>query len=454
MEIMASEVSAAVGGRLEGPDVLVQGVATDSRGSVEGKLFVPLRAARDGHDFVPAALASGAAAYLTERPPVGGTAIVVASTADAFSALAARYRRRLDADVVGITGSVGKTTTKDLVAAILGRDRRAYASPKSFNNSIGVPFTILNAPGDVQALVLEIGANAPGEIEQLCAIAQPTLAVVTRVAPAHTLGFGGIEGVARAKAELVVALHDSGTAVLNADDHRVAAMAALTGARVITFGRTAQADVCLRTISLAPDLRARVAVSTPWGPVEALLAVRGEHQAYNAAAAIAAGGALGASTEAMAQALATAPVSGMRMEMRTAPSGLRVLDDSYNASPVAVEAALEALAAVPARRRVAVLGVMAELGELSVPEHRRLGALASRLGLEVVAVAAPEYGTDTVGDIHEALERLAGLGPDDVVLVKGSREAGLERLAAALAPPLPAPLLGSGHNGVKKEDHC
>lgn len=428
------EIASAVGGRATVADVVVSGVSTDSRSVQPGQLFVPLRAARDGHDFIGAALAAGAGAYLTEHPPAGGVAVMVADTAAAFSALAAYVRDRLEADVVGITGSVGKTTTKDLIAAGLSRDRRAYASPKSFNNAIGVPFTILNAPSEVQALVLELGANAPGEIEQLCTIARPTIGAVTRVAPAHTLGFGDIDGVARAKAELIAALPPSGTAVLNADDHRVAAMASVSAAPVLTFGRSPRADVCIKTVELGPDLRARLAVATPWGPVGTVLTVRGAHQAYNAAAAIAVCGALGVATEEMAEALSRAEVSGMRMELRLAPSGLRVLDDSYNSSPAAAEAALQALVAVPARRRVAVLGPMAELGQMSVAEHRRVAEMAAGLGVEVLAVGAPEYGVGAVADIDEALRRLGDLGPDDIVLVKGSREAGLDRLALTLAP--------------------
>lgn len=419
----------------------MEGVAIDSRQVTGGELFVPLAAARDGHDFIPAALAAGAAAYLTSRPPEGGSAVSVQDVPAAYAALGAHARRALDVDTVAITGSVGKTTTKDLVAALLGQDRRVHASPKSFNNAIGVPFTLVNAPPLTQALVLEMGANAPGEIAQLCAMALPTVGVVTKVAPAHTLGFGSVDGVARAKAELVAALPASGLAVLNADDVRVSAMAGLTAASVLTFGTSVQADVRVVAVDMGADLRPRVVVATPWGPVDAVLAVRGAHQAYNAAAALAVAGALGVGPDLMGAALSGTPGPGLRMDLRTAPNGLRVLDDSYNASPVAVEAALMALAAAPARRRVAVLGVMAELGADSATEHLRLAHLASELGIEVLAVGAPEYGVEDVPGPAEALRRLAGLGPGDIVLVKGSRQAGLEKVAAVLAPP-------SGHNGT------
>ena len=435
MRFTTGEVAAITGGQARGPDVAVDGVAIDSREVNGGELFVPLRAARDGHDFVPAALAAGAAAYLTARHPVEGSCVVVDDTEAAYTRLAAHARQLLAVDTVGVTGSVGKTTTKDLVAAVLSSDRRVHASKKSFNNAIGVPFTLINAPLEAEALVLEMGANAPGEIEQLCAVARPTVGVVTKVAPAHTLGFGGIEGVARAKAELVAALPASGLAVLNADDPRVQAMAQLTEAAVLTFGLSQGADVRVCRVEVGDDLRPWVELATPWGPLTTVLAVRGAHQAYNAAAAIAVGGALGAKLELMAAALASTQVAGMRMELRTAPSGLRVIDDSYNASPVAVEAALQAMAAVPARRRVAVLGLMAELGEVSAAEHRRVAQLAAGLGIEVLAVGAPEYGAEELASADEAYQRLSTLGEGDIVLVKGSRQAGLDVLAAALAPP-------------------
>lgn len=434
MRFTSGEVAAITGGQAWGPDVAVDGVAIDSREIKGGELFVPLVAARDGHDFIPAALSAGAAAYLTARPPLGGTAVVVDDPAAAYARLAVYARQRLEVDTIAITGSVGKTTTKDLVAAVLGSDRKTHASQKSFNNAIGVPFTLINAPLDTQALVLELGANAPGEIEQLCAIARPTVGVVTKVASAHTLGFGGIEGVARAKAELVAALPASGLAVLNADDTRVHAMAARSAAAVLTFGTGADADVRVSEVEVGDDLRPRISVATPWGPVVAVLAVRGAHQAYNAAAAIAVGGALGVKPGLMAEALSRAAVSGLRMDLRTAPNGLRVLDDSYNASPVAVEAALHALAAAPARRRVAVLGLMAELGDASAAEHRRVAQVAAGLGIEVWAVGAPEFGAEDLGGPTEALARLSALGEGDIVLVKGSRQAGLDILAAALAP--------------------
>lgn len=433
MQFTTSEIAKAVGTGTAGPEVVTSGVATDSREVTGGELFVPLQGQRDGHDFIGAALAAGAAAYLTERPPVGGTAVVVPSAAAALCELARLARQALDVDTVGITGSVGKTTTKDMVAAVLASDRPVHASRKSFNNSIGVPSTILNAPSGTRALVVELGANHVGEIAGLCRIACPTIGVVTRVAPAHTEGFGGIEGVVQAKGELVEALPPAGVAVLNADDERVMGMAARCGASFMTFGRSEGADVKLVAVVTGEDLRPRVELATPWGPLVTVLSARGAHQAYNAAAAAAVAGVLGVPMARVGEALAVAELSGMRMDLLVAPAGYRVLDDSYNASPAAVQAALEALVAVPGRRRVAVLGHMAELGELSAGEHRNVAARASELGVEVLAVGTAEYGAaPMVPDVTSALDRLGDLGPGDIVLVKGSRAAGLDALVRLL----------------------
>ena len=434
MRFTTDEIAAAVGGSTTSHGVTVDGVATDSRRVRGGELFVPLRAARDGHDFIETAVAAGAAAYLTERtPPVGGAAAIrVGDAAAALRDLAAHGRGRIHAVTIAITGSVGKTTTKDLVTAVLGADRSTHASERSFNNDIGVPLTILNAPEGTEALVLEIGANAPGEIERLCRIARPTIGVVTRVDAAHTLGFGDIDGVARAKAELVVALPASGVAVLNADDPRVARMSALTDASVMTFGREQPADVRVTVARLDDELRAVIHAETPWGALDARLAARGEHQAMNAAAAIAVAGRLGVDLDRIAEELGRATTSAMRMDLRAGRRGLRVLDDSYNANPASVAAALHALVAVPGRRHVAVLGHMAELGPSSADEHHRMAVLAKQLGVEVIALDAPDYGVESVADIAAAIARLDELDDGDVVLVKGSRVAGLERLAAAL----------------------
>jgi UDP-N-acetylmuramoyl-tripeptide--D-alanyl-D-alanine ligase len=426
----ASAVAAVVGGRLEGPDVEVRGATTDSRSVEPGNLFVPVVAARDGHDFVHHALGAGAAAYLTARPPVGGTAVVVDDTAGALAALGADARLRIPGPVVGVTGSVGKTSTKDLAAAALSQGFATAASPASYNNELGVPLTLVNAPEGCEVAVVEMGARGAGHIAGLCAVARPTIGVVTAVAPAHLEQFGSLDAVAAAKAELVEALPPNGTAVLNADDPRVAAMATRTAARVLTFGEAG--EVSARDVRLDDHLRPSFRLVTPWGGADVVLGARGEHNVANALAAAAAALVAGVALEAVAEGLARAALSPWRMEVRRSAGGAVVINDAYNANPASTAAALRALARLGARRRFAVLGPMAELGDHAAAAHREITALARSLDVCVIAVGAPEYGADTVESVEAALAALGPLGPGDAVLVKGSRVAGLERLAEAL----------------------
>jgi UDP-N-acetylmuramoyl-tripeptide--D-alanyl-D-alanine ligase len=269
-----------------------------------------------------------------------------------------------------------------------------------------------------------------GHVAELCAIAAPTIGVVTRVAEVHTEVFGTIDDVARAKAELVHDLPASGHAVLNAADPRVAAMAAVTEATVVTFG--AGGDVQAEGTELDHSLRGRFVLRSPWGSAPVALGVRGAHHVDNALAAAAAGLVCGLSLDDVVAGLAGAALSPWRMELSTAPDGALVLNDAYNANPTSVAAALESLAALPAERRIAVLGVMAELGPGSHEAHATIGALATRLGIRVVTVAAPAYGGEDVASVEEAVALLEPLGAGDAVLVKGSRVAELERLAELL----------------------
>ncbi len=432
MELRTTDLATATGGRLDGPDVVVSGASIDTRSLVPGQLFVPIVAERDGHDFVENALAAGAGAYFTARDPQGGTAVVVDDTAAALSAAGGLARGRLSVPVVGITGSVGKTSVKDLLAAALGSVRRVTASERSFNNELGVPLTLLAAPADVEAVVVEMGARGVGHIAALCAVARPTIGVVTKVAAAHTEAFGTIDEVARAKGELPASLPADGTAVLFAPDERVAAMAARTEARVLTFGDGG--EVRAVWVELDDSLRPRFTLVSPWGNAVVELGVRGVHQVDNALAAAAAALACGLSPEEAAAGLSEAVLSPWRMELLTAPSGARVLNDAYNANPASVAAALTSLAQLPAGRRIAVLGLMAELGERSEEEHAAIGVLARDLGVRLIAVDAPAYEADVeVPDLDAAVAALGELGPGDAVLVKGSRVAGLERLADVLA---------------------
>lgn len=427
MRLLASQVANAVGGRLVGVDAEFDGASFDSRTLVPGQLFVPLVADRDGHEFVSGALAAGAAAYLTSEPAVGGTAIVVPDTAAALMALAEWARTRLGTiPVVGVTGSVGKTSTKDLIAAALVATCRVTANVRSFNNEQGLPVTILGAPDDVQALVVEMGMRGLGEIRRLCEVARPTIGVVTSVASAHTERVGGIDGVALAKRELVEALPVSGTAVLNGDDDRVRAMAAHTAATVLTYGRGG--DVRMGSLSLDELARPSFDLDTPWGSAHVALAVSGEHMAMNAAAAIAVAGVVAGSIDGAVEALAEAVVSGMRMEVRRGASGAIVVNDAYNANPDSMAAALHALSQIEARRRVAILGVMAELDD-PAGGHRDVAALAGALGIELVPTGTDLYGVTPYDD---PISALGAIGTGDAVLVKASRVAGLERLAERL----------------------
>lgn len=433
MRMRASEIASAVGGTLVGDDVEVDGATHDSRDVAPGALFVPVRGTRDGHDFVEAALAAGAGAYLTARPPVGGTAVVVDDPEAALTDLARWVRGRLPDHVVGITGSVGKTSTKDLAAAVLGRRHQTAASLRSFNNELGVPLTIVNAPDGTEALVAEMGMRGHGHIAHLCDVARPTVGVVTAVELVHVELVADLEGVARAKGELVEALPAGGAAVLNADDPLVAAMADRTEARILTFGLSG--EVRAERIHLDGDLRASFRLRSPWGDEDVRLAVRGEHQVGNALAAAAVGLLSDVAPVDVAAGLGEATLSPWRMDLRRTARGAVVLNDAYNAGPASVAAALRSLAHLEADRHVAVLGEMAELGDHGEAAHRDVGDLARRLGIRLIAVGAPAYGGEDVADIDGALAALGELGPGDAVLVKASRVAGLERLAERLLVP-------------------
>ncbi len=429
MRIRASVAAAAVGGRLVGPDVEFEGASFDSRSVEAGQLFVPIIAERNGHEFIAAARAAGAVVHLTSEPDDqqrSGTAIEVADTARALAALARWARRQTSADVVAVTGSVGKTSTKDLITAAAAGSRRTSANVRSFNNDQGLPVTILNAPAGTEILVLEMGMRGFGEISRLCEVARPHVGVVTAVGHSHTERVGGIEGVAVAKRELVQALPAAGIAVLNADDHRVVAMSGHTGASVLTYGLFG--DVRVADLVLDELARPRFTIHTPWGTGLVELSVSGAHMASNAAAAIAVAGVLGVPLEAAIAGVGVASLSAMRMELTDLQSGAILINDAYNANPTSMRAAVDALAAMQASRRVAVLGLMAELDD-PVAAHREIAEYAAAVGVDVVAVGTDLYGIEPVVDPNEVL---GPLGPGDVVLVKASRAAGLDLIAGSL----------------------
>ena len=447
MRFTTSELADRLGGTRIGPDVPVDGASIDSRSLVAGQLFVPIVAARDGHMFIGAAVDAGAAAYLTTEPVAEAgarvSAVVVADTAASLLELGRVARDRIgDAGggVIGITGSVGKTTTKDLLRACLAAAFPTAASERSYNNELGLPLTLLNTADDVRWVVLEMGARGIGHIAQLAEVARPDVGIVTSVAMAHVEYLGDLDGVARAKSELVAALPDSGVAVLNFDDPRVAAMGSQCGCPVVGYSvaGVGEAEVRAEAVTLDEDLRPRFRLVTPWGKGDVRLSLAGAQQVSNALAAAAAALWCGVGFDEVVAALGSVEAPALRMEVRRAPGpgdggggGPALIVDCYNANPASTEAALRALAALAADRRVALLGLMAELGGATAGEHRRLAALAEELGIEVVGYETDLYGAARVNGVDAAVALLRGVGPSDAVLVKGSRVARLEDVVRA-----------------------
>ncbi|MQA94755.1 MAG: UDP-N-acetylmuramoyl-tripeptide--D-alanyl-D-alanine ligase [Streptosporangiales bacterium] len=451
------EIADITGGRLDGPPGgrVTGPVVVDSRLAGPGSLFVAVRGEHaDGHDFARAAVDAGAAGVLAERP-VGVPAVVVPDVLAGLAALARAVVDRLTGlTVVGITGSSGKTSTKDLLAQVVGGLGATVAAEGSFNNEIGHPLTVLRADRSTRYLVLEVAARGAGHIAYLCRVAPPRIGVVLNVGSAHIGEFGGREEIAKAKGELVEALPPAaaagGVAVLNADDPLVAAMADRTRARVVTFGRSDSATVRASGVTLDAAGRAAFTLVAPAGQAPVRLALVGEHQVDNALATAAVAAELGMAPAAIAAALEGArPRSRWRMEVTGLPDGTTVVNDAYNANPESVTAALRTLAVMAGGGRGhAVLGQMAELGPAHRAEHERIGRLAAELGVTCVIAVGPEAapiaeaaagvpgwsGTArTVPDAAAAVRAVREeLRPGDVVLVKGSRVAALEKVADEL----------------------
>ncbi|MEY9937789.1 UDP-N-acetylmuramoyl-tripeptide--D-alanyl-D-alanine ligase [Streptacidiphilus sp. MAP5-3] len=456
-----AEVAEATGGKLADtpdPQTRVTGpVVHDSRQILPGALFVAVAGERvDGHDFAERAVTEqGAAAVLATRP-VGVPAVVVDDVQDALAKLAHAVSLRLtDTTVVALTGSTGKTSTKDLIAQVLGTKGRTVYTEGSFNNEIGFPLTVLKAEQDTEFLVLEMGARGKGHIAELCGITRPRIGLVINVGTAHLGEFGSREGIAEAKGELVESLPAEGTAVLNGDDPMVRGMAPRTAARVVRYGEAADATVRASDVRFDELQRASFTLSTPTGSAQVTLRLYGEHHVSNALAAAAVATECGMDVEQIAAALSGAgSLSKWRMELTERQDGVTVINDAYNANPDSMRAALRALAAIggrgpEARRTWAVLGEMRELGEDSLTEHDAVGRLAVRLNIaQLVAVGGREaacmelgarnegsWGEESVlvPDADSAIELLREqVRPGDVVLVKASRSVGLERVAAAL----------------------
>jgi UDP-N-acetylmuramoyl-tripeptide--D-alanyl-D-alanine ligase len=462
-----AELAGLTGARLDlvpDPGALVSGpVVIDSRDAAPGGLFAALPGERvDGHDFAAAAVAAGAVAALASRP-TGGPALLVPDVPAALGLLARTVVDRLpDLTIAGVTGSSGKTTTKDLMAQLAERLGPTVAPPGSFNNELGHPLTVLRATRQTRYLILELGARGIGHIAQLCAVAPLRYGAVLNVGRAHVGdGFATREEVAQAKGELVEGLPADGAAALNADDPEVAKMSSRTAARVITFGLSSAAEVRAADVRMDAEGRPSFTLVTPDGAAPVRLNLRGEHTVYDALAAAALAGAFGMATVEVAHTLSAAVArSKRRMEVTRRADGVTVINDAYNANPDSMRAALTALQSIGGDgRRFAVLGRMAELGGNSRAWHEEVGAFAARLGVAALIVvgaqaapmldgakAQPGWRGELlhVPDQAAAVEAVRGrIAPGDAVLVKASNAEGLWSVADALlsdAPLLDAPL--------------
>lgn len=453
IEMALAEIATAAGGQLAGADPRARvtgGVEIDSRQVGAGGLFVAFAGANvDGHDFAADALAAGAVAVVGSRRLDGVPMVLVDDPLAAMAELAREVCRRLTGrlTVIGITGSSGKTTTKDLIAQLTSRLGPTVAPAGSFNNELGLPYTVLQVDPTTRFLVLEMGARGPGHVAHLCRVAPPQIGVVLNVGVAHVGEFGSVAAIAAAKSELVRALPADGAAVLNYDDPQVAAMAAAARCRVIGYGERdggpQLADVQAAGVSLDAAGRASYTLHSPEASAPVRLPLVGAHQVGNTLAVAAVGRELGMAPSQVAEVLgALRPVSPRRMDVSERSDGVTVIDDSYNANPASVAVALRALAALGGsrerpRRTLAVLGYLAELGHHEREGHEQVGRLAAELGVDLLVVVG-----DEAAPIHQAAaaqprwEGESVLVPDqdravallrdrlhdgDVVLVKGSR---------------------------------
>ena len=407
------------------------GYSTDSRTTEKGDLFIPLIAERDGHDFIEDALASGAIGHLYSHGRAQKNGIKVTSTIEALHILASEAFRQLDPVGIGITGSVGKTTTKDMIRRCLTPSFKVWASERSFNNEIGVPLTILSSPSETEYLILEMGARGIGHIQKLCQIANPKVGVVTCIGNAHSEFFGGLENTINAKAELVESLQEDSLAVLNFDDINVRELGSRTSSKILLFGMEG-GDVVAENIIVDSDLKASFDMRSPWGSSKIQLNIPGKHNVTNALAAAAVAMHAGAPISSVVSGLESVEISPLRMETFATPSGILIINDAYNANPLSMKAALSSLVATGRRNLVAVLGVMAELGDDHVSSHQEIGEIARSNDVGVISLNVKEYGGHLVSTIDEAYQVIKDKIQDPqntALLLKGSRVVALETLA-------------------------
>ena len=445
-----AELARVTGGVLHGGDAAFGTVSLDSRTLEPGSLFVALRGERvDGHQFVPDALERGAAGALVARHVMVPLAqVVVPDVLEGLTRFASAWRDDFDGTVVGITGSNGKTTVKEMTGAILACAGPCLVTRGNLNNHIGVPLTLCRLDAAHRYAVIEMGANHQREIAHLASIAKPDVGLVINAGPAHLEGFGGLDGVAKGKGEMFSAIGVDGTAVINADDRFAAYWHGLArqAGRVITFGLRERADFTASGVQERLEADGFVTsfdLACPLGRRRVSMQLAGEHNVMNALAAAAAAAAAGADLDAIASGLASMRAVAGRLEIKPIVGGARLIDDSYNANPGSLRAGLRALASVPGRHWL-VLGEMRELGEESDRLHAEMGEFAREVGVaRLLAVgedarhAVEAFGAGgtwfaSVEDLIEAVR--AGIGADVTVLVKGSRANRLERVALALAP--------------------
>jgi UDP-N-acetylmuramoyl-tripeptide--D-alanyl-D-alanine ligase len=450
MKRTLAEFARVCGGRLCGSDAAYTDVVSDSRTVAPQQLFVALKGPRfDGHEFVGAALALGAAgALVAAEQPVELAQIIVPDTQAALERAARGWRAHFSGALVGVAGSNGKTTAKEMTAAILGQSGDCLATRGNLNNHIGVPLTLLRLTPAHRSAVVEMGANRAGEVAALVAIARPTIGMITNAGAEHLEGFGSLEGVARAEGEMVAGLTAGATAVINADDEFAGLWRALTPARVVTFGVREPADFSATEVHTAlgsEGFRTQFRLTAPAGSAAIRLAVGGAHNVANALAAAAAAASAGASLEHIASGLAAVRAVPGRLQFKQGASGAWLIDDSYNANPSSVRAAIEVLGSLAGRKWL-VLGDMAELGEFAQAAHSAIGEFARAHGVErlyatgalaVRAVDSFGAGAQWFADaaaLTAALTReLAKAGPEVRLLIKGSRVNRLERVVDALA---------------------
>lgn len=450
-----AEVAAATGGTAFG-DARVTGVSTDTRTLQPGDLFVALRGESfDGHAFVAAAREKGAAAAVLARSasgPEGLPFVTVDDTTRALGDLAAAVRAAFTGPVVGVTGSVGKTTVKEMVAAVLETGFAVHRTPANHNNEIGLPQTLFAMPESTGALVLEMGMRGLGQIRRLCEIARPTVGIVTGIGVSHIELLGSREAIADAKSELLQGLPADGVAVFPATDDFADRLRAASPCPVLTVALDAPADLSATDL-VRHEKGWRASVATPWGAAKLFVPSPGRFNVQNALLALAAGGVAGLPLDAMCRALLRYEPSGSRLRIVAAASGATVIDDCYNAAPDSMVGALEALMATPvgpSGKRIAVLGEMRELGAHSSEGHATVGRAVARLKPDMLvlvgeatrplAAAAlmdrfPPDAIHTFDRTDQAAQLVPFVvGDGDAVLVKGSRALGMEAIVGALAP--------------------